>query len=197
MMQAQVLAARPGPVPDALEGRARDSVASIERSGWGEAVFSAMRDKVFCLCLGFTGNAADARDLTQDTFAKALTHYVQDRPIHVHAWIMRIARNTCLDHLRLRRSRGAQQPLSELSAIDWWTPEDRAGKEEELRTIRRAVAALPRGLRDVLVMYEYGEMSYQEIARALDIRQATVASRLGRARRAVLRSYREVYHDLH
>jgi len=197
MNQAQTLTVRPGPAVDERGIRARDTVASVESGGWGEAVLPAMRDKVFCLCLGFMGNAADARDLAQDTFAKALTHYGQDRPTHVQAWIMRIARNTCLDHLRLRRSRGVQQPLSEFVAIDWRTPEERAGREEELRTIRRVVALLPRGLREVLVMYEYGEMSYREIARALDIHQATVASRLGRARRAVLRAYREVYHDLH
>jgi RNA polymerase sigma-70 factor, ECF subfamily len=197
MMQAQALTTRPGIAPNARTGMAREPVAGGERGVLGESVLRAMRDKVFLLCLGFMGNAADARDLTQETFAKALAHCGQDQPIHVQAWIMRIARNTCLDHLRLRRSRGAQQPLSECAAIDWRTPEDKAGREEEIRIIRRAVAALPHGLREVLVMYEYGEMSYKEISRALDIRLATVASRLGRARRAVLRSYQEVYHDLH
>ncbi len=195
MMQAQALTARS--VPEAPFGTAWGTTVGVERSDWGEAVLPAMRDKVFCLCLGFMGNAADARDLTQETFAKALAHYGQDRPAHVQAWVMRIARNACLDHLRRRRSRGTQQPLSDLAAIDWRTPEDRAGREEELRIIRRAVSALPRGLREVLVMYEYGEMSYREIARTQGVSQATVASRLCRARRAVLRSYREVYHDLH
>jgi RNA polymerase sigma-70 factor (ECF subfamily) len=167
----------------------------LARDSWGEGDLPFMRDRVFCLCLGFMGNVADARDLTQETFARALAHYGQVRPDSVQAWVMRIARNACLDHLRLRRARGAQQPLSEVTAIEMMTPEDRARKEEEIRAIRRAVAALPRGLREVLIMHECGEMSYQEIARALGTRKATVASRMLRARRALLRSYRMEFHD--
>ena len=63
------------------------------------------RDRVFCLCLGFAGNTADARDLAQETFAKALTHYEADRPANPLAWIMRIARNTCLDQARRKKTR--------------------------------------------------------------------------------------------
>ncbi len=136
----------------------------------------AFRDKIFCLCLGFIGNAADARDLTQDTFAKALVHYGHDKPEHVQAWLMRIARNICLDQLRRRKVRGPQQPVSEFTAIDWQTPECNAGTEEEIRIVRKAIAVLPRCLREALVMREYGELSYQEIGRALQISAATVSS---------------------
>jgi RNA polymerase sigma factor (sigma-70 family) len=137
------------------------------------------------------GNSADARDLTQDTFAKALDHYGQDNPEHVQAWLLCIARNACLDYLRRRKVRGPQQPVSEFSAIDWRTPEDNAGSEEEIRIVRKAIAALPGRLREVLVMREYGELSYQEIGRTLHISGSTVTSRLNRARRAVLDFYRE------
>jgi RNA polymerase sigma-70 factor (ECF subfamily) len=152
------------------------------------------RDKVFCLCLGFVGNAADARDLAQDTYAKALAHYARSRPENPQAWIMRIARNTCLDLARRKQARGGQQPVSELSAVDWRTPEASACREEEIGIVRAAIAGLPRRQRDVLVMREYGELSYGEIAQALAISTGTVMSRLNRARRAVLRYYREEHH---
>ncbi|MCU0236949.1 MAG: RNA polymerase sigma factor [Acidobacteria bacterium] len=155
----------------------------------------ACRDRVYCLCLGFAGNAADARDLAQETFAKALSHYEADRPENPQAWIMRIARNTCLDQARRRKSRGPLHPISEWTAVDGRTPESEAGREEEIAIVRRAIAALPGRLREVLVMREYGELAYQEIALALDLSAGTVMSRLNRARRAVLKFYREEHHE--
>jgi len=153
------------------------------------------RDKVFCLCLGFVGNAADARDLAQETYAKALTHYAVDRPANPQAWIMRIARNTCLDLARRKKSRGPQHPISEWTAMDGRTPEAVANREEEIGIVRKAIAGLPRRQRDVLVMREYGELSYEEIAQALAISAGTVMSRLSRARRSVLKFYQEEHHE--
>ena len=157
----------------------------------------ALRDRVFLLCLGFVGNAADARDLAQETFAKALAHGREARPETLPAWVMRIARNTCLDLARRRTSRGPQEPVSEDCAVERETPEAFAGRQEEIAIVRRAVAALPPRLRDVLVMREYGELPYEEIAAALGIRRGTVMSRLNRARAAVLRFYREEHHERH
>lgn len=155
----------------------------------------ACRERVLCLCLGFVGNLADARDLAQETFAKALAHCEADRPANPQAWILRIARNACLDLARRRRTRGPQQPVLESCAVEGETPESRAGREEEIAIVRRAVAALPGRLRDVLVLREYGDQSYEEIAAALNIRRGTVMSRLNRARAAVLRFYREEHHE--
>jgi len=151
----------------------------------------SFQNKVFCLCLGFMGNAADARDLTQDTFAKALAHADQAPPEHMQAWLLRIARNSCLDHMRRFKVRGPLQPLSEFSAVCWQTPEDHAGSAEEIRIVRRAIARLPRRLRDVLVMREYGELSCQEIGSTMGIGHGTVSKRLKRARQLVLRYYLE------
>jgi RNA polymerase sigma factor (sigma-70 family) len=194
MMEAQALSGYDRTVPirartDALREADSLAVETIEKS------LPSYRNKVFCLCLGFIGNAADALDLTQDTFAKALVHYRQDRPEYVQAWVMRIARNICLDHLRSRKIRGPQQSISEYSAIEWRTPEDLAGSREDIRIVRKAIADLPPRLREVLVMREYGELSYLEISRALRIGKSTMASRLNRARQAVIHRYQEEHHD--
>jgi RNA polymerase sigma-70 factor (ECF subfamily) len=168
-------------------------VPARDEDDWQDLL--ACRDRVFCLCLGFAGNAADARDLVQESFAKALAHYNADRPANPQAWIMRIARNTCLDQARRKKSRGPQHPISEWNAVDGRTPESEAGREEEIAIVRRAIAGLPGRLRDVLVMREYGELSYQEIALALAISAGTVMSRLNRARRSVLKFYQEEHHE--
>lgn len=157
----------------------------------------ALRDRIFCLCLGFAGNAADARDLAQETFAKALAHGREARLETLSAWLMRIARNTCLDLARRKKFRGPLHPISEYTAVDRETPESVAGRQEQIALVRRAIAALPAKLRDVLVMREYGELPYEEIAAALGIRRGTVMSRLNRARDSVLRFYREEHHEGH
>jgi RNA polymerase sigma-70 factor (ECF subfamily) len=167
---------------DQASGREQDAL-------WRDLL--EFRDKVFCVCLGFVGNAADARDLTQDTFAKALAHCRGVEAGRLQAWIMRIARNTCLDQVRRRKTRGPLHPVSEFLTDDAQTPEDSAAADDEIRIVREAIAALPRRQREVLVMREYGELSYQEIAVALRVSSGTVMSRLNRARQAVLRRYRE------
>jgi len=176
-----------GPRPRATESRKHDAATTAD----GRHDLTAYLDRVFCLCLGFMGNAADARDLAQDTYVKALASYGRDNPEHVQAWLLCIARNSCLDQMRRRKVRGPLQPLSEFSAVCWQTPEDLARSTEEIRSVRRAIARLPRRLRDVLVMREYGEHSCQEIGAAMGIGHGTVSKRLKRARQLVLRYYLE------
>lgn len=188
MMEAQVMSA---PAVIAVMAPPRPNAAVRSVAAEGPAALSSYQDRVFRLCLGFMGNAADARDLTQETFAKALAHFERDNPGHVQAWLLRIARNSCLDQLRRSKVRGLQQPLSESSAVCWRTPEEDAGAADEIRVVRRAIAALPRRLRDVLVMHEYGELSSREIGRALGIGPVSVSRRLKRARQGVLRRYQE------
>jgi RNA polymerase sigma-70 factor (ECF subfamily) len=193
MMQEAILAIEPPRCAAAEEMMPTQPDLAREQSSRQELI--ACRDRVFCLCLGFAGNAADARDLAQETFAKALAHLDDDRPANPQAWILRIARNTCLDFLRRRKVRGPQVPVSEWNAVDACTPESRAGRDEEIAIVRRAIACLPALLRDVLVLREYGELSYDEIGQALRLPLGTVMSRLNRARLAVLRFYREEHHE--
>lgn len=175
------------PRPRTVEFRTHDTATAANAM----RDLPSYQDRVFFLCLGFMGNAADARDLTQDTFAKALAHADQAPPEHMQAWLLCIARNSCLDHKRRCKVRGPLQPLSEFSAVCRQTPEDHAGAAEEIRIVRRAIARLPRRLHDVLVMREYGELSCQEISGAMGIGHGTVSKRLKRARQLVLRYYLE------
>lgn len=185
-MQAPIppfIAASCPPAP--VRRRSSAEVAEALRS------LPSYQDKVFRLCLGYLGNAADARDLTQEAFARAVAHFERDDPEHMQSWLLRIARNGCLDQLRRLKVRGPALPIQEHSMVCWRTPEDHAGEAEQIRLVRRAVAALPRRLRDVLVMREYGELSHGEIGQALGIGQAAVRARLHRARLAVLRRFHE------
>ena len=130
------------------------------------------------------GNADDAADAVHDAFATVLA-----RPDAYDAakgplkpWFMRVVRNRCLDLVRRRRN-----GTDRVDAL----PDTAAGPEEALQTaqraglIRRALARLPSDKREIVVLRDYVDLSYAEIATILGIAQGTVMSRLHRARIAL------------
>jgi RNA polymerase sigma-70 factor, ECF subfamily len=148
----------------------------------------AHRKIVFLICLGFARRRGDAEDLAQETYLRALrrTPELRDEAL-LKAWLCRVARNTCLDHLRrakLRRFIGlaeAPEPCTHA------TPETLLQDAERQRALRAAVNALPAKLRDVLVLREYGGLDYREVSAVLGIELGTVMSRLHRARALLAR----------
>lgn len=68
-------------------------------------------------------------------------------------------------------------------------------RHEQLRLLKEAIQKLPKKQRDVFVMKEYGDLSYEEIAETLDIKLGTVMSRLNRARQAIKEQIKGDRHD--
>lgn len=83
------------------------------------------REAVFRICLGFSRNASDAEDLSQDVYLKAYRSLGRVRHRHlVKEWLFRIARNHCLDHMRRRRfARELDKAAGPVHAIETRTPE--------------------------------------------------------------------------
>jgi RNA polymerase sigma-70 factor (ECF subfamily) len=142
--------------------------------------------KVFLICLGFSSNASDAQDLTQEVYLKAYKNIATLSDLSLAKfWLFRIARNTCLNFQKKHRlnrmaaleiSRKMKSPKS---------PESEMIHQEQLRKLKGAIRMLPKKQRDVFVLKEYGGLSYQEIAETLNIELGTVMSRLNRARQAI------------
>lgn len=152
------------------------------------------REDVFRVCLGFSRNLADAEDLCQDVFLKAFARSGDLRqPSSLRIWLLRIARTTCIDYIR--RTRRNPIDLGHTvpdEADDGRTPETMSEANESLGRLKGAVRGLPGKLRDVFVLREYGDLSYEDLARMLKIKQGTVMSRLSRARRAVAAAMKEI-----
>lgn len=140
---------------------------------------------VYNTCLAMLGDADDARDATQDTFVQVL------RALHgfrgeceLSTWIYRIAVRKCLDYARKRR----RTPLA-LDDLHEATAE--AAPDSSLEhDVRAALLALKPAYRIVLVLYHFRQMSYQEIAAALQCSVDQVRVRLHRARNAFRARYR-------
>lgn len=132
------------------------------------------------------GDHADACDASQEAFVRA---WRSIRRFHgrssFYTWYSTILRNICVDH----RRRVGRRPTSDLPE-DHAQPEDcdptvLAQRNERTEAIWHAVMALPPIHRDVIVMNHFQEMSYQQIAEALDVPMGTVTSRLYNARKAL------------
>ena len=100
----------------------------------------------------------------------------------LRSWLYRIAVNAALDMLR-REAKLSNEDLNDLLLADGQPgPEAAVVAGEQARLVRQAVDLLPPASRAVLVLREYQELSYQEIAATLDIPMGTVMSRLNYAR---------------
>lgn len=160
-----------------------------------QALLLDFRRSVFLYCLGFARNQAEAQDLTQETFAKAFEHLERQPADQPRAWLLRIARNTCIDQERRKRVRRLLMPWLAPDELDTATPAGRHEQTEQIEIVRRAIRALPQAQREVLVLREYNDLSYQEIAEVLGLNMGTVMSRINRARQAVHRHFQESHHE--
>jgi RNA polymerase sigma-70 factor (ECF subfamily) len=155
-----------------------------------DALARSCRQQAYVFALQLLGNPDDALDVAQDAmvrFFRSLARFDPARP--VRPWLLRIVRNLVRDRgrrLRVRRT----ESLEPDEGVLRFEPRDQGPDPEALATSRQLQALvwqclqeLAPGHREVLVMRDYQDMPYAEIAAALKIPKGTVMSRLHRARR--------------
>jgi RNA polymerase sigma-70 factor, ECF subfamily len=144
------------------------------------------RESVFRICLGFSRNYTEAEDLAQDVYVRAFFGLKDLRnPGQAKDWLFRIAKNACLD--RHKKDRGQAALLRRWayeSKKEEYAPSENPD-DERITRLKSAVRGLPKKLRSVFVLREYGHLTYDEIAATLDLAKGTVMSRLNRARTKV------------
>lgn len=137
-------------------------------------------------------NPADAEDLVQETFLKALRGFATfETGSNFKAWIFRILRNTYLTSrtgLAAMRTVALEDELDALypeGAIDRETPEINLIRLSDRAALQAAMEKLPPPLLEVILLCDVEEMKYREIATVLEITIGTVMSRIARARAAM------------
>jgi RNA polymerase sigma-70 factor (ECF subfamily) len=144
------------------------------------------QETIFGICLGYSRNYAEAEDLAQEAYLKAYQSLpsLRDSP-SAKDWLIRIAKNTCLDRQKKLRTQGfwLRRWAREIN----FEPPAAAQESIEARIeqLKRAIRCLPKKLRTIFILREYGHLTYEELAAALDLNRGTVMSRLSRARRRV------------
>jgi RNA polymerase sigma-70 factor (ECF subfamily) len=135
-------------------------------------------------------NREEAEDLVQETYAKALRGFSSFQPgTNFRAWMYRILRNTFLtSRTGLQATRTVpfeDEDAAEIAVSDSGTPEAILIERSNQQLVQDAIAELPVKAREILLLCEVEEMSYQEIAETLSIPIGTVMSRLSRSRKAL------------
>jgi RNA polymerase sigma-70 factor (ECF subfamily) len=174
-MEAHTLSADPVPAPSASRG----TLDPLSLAGHGDRLQRA----AWALC----GSRYDAEDLVQETFTRVLSRprLLRDEASEL-AYLMRVLHNTFLSGRRDASRRPlAVVDLEDVQVLDWHATQA-PQMALEIGEVYAAIAELPERYRLPLVAVDLLGLSYGEAGRSLGIREATVATRLFRARRLVV-----------
>ena len=170
---------------------ARDA-ARGDRSAFARIVELRKR-AVFRLCLRLLRDREEARDAAQETFVRAWGAIGTYDPAQPFApWLLRIARNHCIDLVRRRLPPARRVELDagdadevhrlEIEDLDARRADEQLERAEAASTLGVAVAALPANYREVIHLFHLEHMSYKEIAATMEVPIGTVMTWLYRAR---------------
>jgi len=186
--------------PDELAAAQRIATDARDRVRFEEEAL-ALADQVYRVARHLANSREEAEDLVQETYARAFRSWRSFQPgTNLRAWLLRILTNLNID--RGRRSQRAPQ-MQALEANDYFlydkladsgdgtTDEDRVVERLSQDDVVSALSAVPHDFRDVLVLVDLGDFSYQDAAQILDIPIGTVMSRLHRGRRILKRELAE------
>jgi RNA polymerase sigma-70 factor, ECF subfamily len=166
-----------------------DAIASAKAGDVSALHYLYVRfaDDVYGYIRSIVRDSHEAEDITQNVFAKLMTairHY-EPRDVPFAAWILRVARNAALDHIRARR----QIPFEEVRTDD--KGHEELGSDRS-RALRDALARLPEDQREVLVLRHLAGLAPREIAERLGKSDASVHGLHHRGRTALKRALREL-----
>jgi RNA polymerase sigma-70 factor (ECF subfamily) len=183
---AAELALTPWITPPARRAEAAAGVRRLDPEGLGNHI-----DRLYRAALSMCGSREEAEDIVQETFALVLRKPRFLRSEDDLGYLLRVLRNTFVSG----RRNAARRPQTVALPEDLDLVEDRLGTRPDARLesgeLYAAIAALPHDIRDALVAIDMVGLSYREAAQALHVREATITTRLHRARQRVVQALAE------
>ena len=143
-------------------------------------------DAAYNLARWLTHNERDAEDIVQEAYLRAIKHFATFRGDNARPWILTIVRNTYYTWIRHSRLTETLDPFDNEEHIlisDALDPEMLLLQEADKQMVRHALRKLPAQFLEVIVLREFEELSYQQIAEVVQVPLGTVMSRLARARK--------------
>lgn len=142
-------------------------------------------DAAYNLARWLTRNERDAEDVVQEAFLRALRHFRTFKGGDARPWLLAIVRNTF--YTWLKHNRPPEEEIVDENkqphAEDVSDPETLLLREADRQLLRNALDRLPKEFLEVIVLREFEELSYKQIAEVIQIPAGTVMSRLARARK--------------
>jgi RNA polymerase sigma-70 factor, ECF subfamily len=155
-------------------------------------IMGRWQSRVTSYLLRLTGNETVAIDLAEETFVRVYQSRKRYRPeAKFSTWLFAIASNLAREHFRwlkrhptasLNEADETERPLSERVAANGLNPSEAAENVEQTRAVRDAVMSLPNDLREAVVLFEYEDMSHEQISAIVECSRKAVETRLYRAR---------------
>lgn len=155
--------------------------------------FAELGSSGFALAVQILHNREDAADAVQDALYSALRKRgrFDSKRGSLQAWFLSIVRNRCLDMLRKRkRQRSHEVEWSEVHSSDD-SPDQSAERRELLTLVKKELMNMPEEQREIILLRDYHNLSYADVAQVLSVPTGTVMSRLHRARNELRRRLRE------
>ena len=157
------------------------------RDGAGETLgvlFDRYQTPLYNFYAKLTGDRTLSEDLVQEVFFRILKYrHTYQADTTFRAWLYQIGRNVCMDHAGRRKGEVAlPENAGEFSSAEM-PPDRQYQNKEETALLHRALAAMPREKREVLVMSRFLDLKYDEIASILKCEVGTVKVRVYRALR--------------
>ena len=171
--------------PRRLAEEARDRVRFEEQA-------LELADQMYRVARRLVSSKEEAEDLVQDAYARAFRSWRSFTPgTNLRAWLFRILTNLNIDRGRREQRTPDTQPIEESDYYLYNRLEENGAADDvdevverlSQDSIVRALSAVPHNFRDVIVLVDIGDFSYQDAAQILDIPVGTVMSRLHRGRR--------------
>jgi RNA polymerase sigma-70 factor, ECF subfamily len=178
-------------LPEDVDGSAMRRLREGEDLALNE-IMERWQKRVTSYLLRLTGSEIVATDLAQETFVRVYQSRNRYRPAgKFSTWLFAIASNLARERFRwlkrhptasLNDADKAERPLSERVAADGLNPSEEVEKAEHAKAVRDAVMFLPDDLREAVVLFEYEDMSYEQISAITGCSRKAVETRLYRAR---------------
>lgn len=155
------------------------------------AAYEQSRDAVYGYLVYMTKDAGLAEDLSQEVFLRMFLHLNKFREdASVRTWALRIARNVFLSYAKKKRplllEEQEWEPEPDVSRN---LPEEEVLKKEQAERVRQCLMCLGEQERTVLLLRDFEELSYEEVARIMNLTVEVVKSRIYRARQKFRRIY--------
>jgi RNA polymerase sigma-70 factor, ECF subfamily len=159
-----------------------------------------LADQIYRVARRLVSTREEAEDLVQETYARAFRSWRSYTPgTNLRAWLFRILTNLNIDRGRREQRAPDFQPMEEGDYYLYNRLEQDGDIEDEQRIVERlsqdsvvqALSSVPHNFRDVLVLVDIGDFSYQDTAQILDVPIGTVMSRLHRGRRILKKELAE------
>lgn len=157
----------------------------ITTTSYEEALLPHL-DAAYNLARWLTRDDRDAEDVVQEAYLRAFKHFDSFKGGDARPWLLAIVRNTYYTWIQRNRAPEAATTFDEESDVhisDVPDPETILLQEANKQILRRALRKLPAEFREIIVLREFEELSYKEIADVVGVPVGTVMSRLARARK--------------